>query len=345
MARPTELEVAAVLLGALPADGPAAPVLVANDQTSRIEAELHLQRVAVTAWHRRASGRMQAAPWPPSGPFASAIVRLPMARAELEMTLHAVASVVSPGGTIWLYGANDEGIKSAAKPMAVLFGDVLTVDTRGHCRVLSAARPTLIPHGKADLAAWRHQVELEISGTTRTFATYPGLFALGRLDPGTRLLLAHMPQLAADAHILDFGCGMGVIAVAARMHQPRIRLTLVDNDAVAHVAARENVPDAEYLTALSEVPPGTVDAILSNPPIHDGKSESHTALQALVGAGPALLKRGGIFQIVVQRRVGAAALLRQVFGNVSTVAEDGVFQLLRATSGGRSAKAVTSSQE
>lgn len=331
MAHPAELAIAGILLGALPGEGPGKSVLVANDATGRIAADLQAQGCSVTTWQRRTFDRKEPSPWPPAGPFAAAIVRLPTARAELEMTLCAVASVTSPGGTIWLYGANDEGIKSAQKPMGALLGDVLTVETRGHCRVLSAVRPTAMAGLKTRLEDWKQTVEIEFGGAQRRFVTYPGCFALGRLDAGTKLLLEHLPILVADASVLDFGCGMGVIAAFAQSIQPGLRLTMLDNDAVALAAARENVPRARHVTSLSEVTAGAVDAILSNPPIHAGKTESHAALAALIGAAPRLLKRGGLMQIVVQRRVGAAALLREAFGAVATIAEDGVFQVLRTT--------------
>lgn len=333
MARPSEFDVANVMLGALPSEGLVAPILVVNDATSLLMRNFKSDALAVTAWHRRVSGTVQAVPWPPPGPFTSAIVRLPKARAELEMTLHAVASVVVPGGTIWLYGANDEGIKSAQNTMATLLGDVLTVETRRHCRVLSAVRRDGIAGLKPRLEDWRRSVEIAFDGAARSFTTYPGLFALGRIDVGTKLLLAHLPKLATGASVLDFGCGMGVIAAAARARDAGLRLSMLDNDTLALVAAKENVPDATYRTALSEVPSASLDAILSNPPIHEGKTEDHSALQAMIAAAPKLLRRGGVLQIVVQRRVGASELVRAAFGDCATIVEDGVFQVLRGVKG------------
>ncbi|NJO35532.1 MAG: 16S rRNA methyltransferase, partial [Rhodospirillales bacterium] len=37
---------------------------------------------------------------------------------------------------------------------------------------------------------------MEIAGTTRDWITYPGIFAAGRLDEGTALLLDALPALA-----------------------------------------------------------------------------------------------------------------------------------------------------
>ncbi|MFM9943072.1 MAG: methyltransferase [Hyphomicrobiaceae bacterium] len=329
MARPNEFDIAGVMIGALPRSQMPWPVLVANDATGHIEQHLSSIPVRAITWHRRASGTVKPTAWPPLGPFAAAIMRIPKARAEVEMTLHAVASVVSPGGLIWLYGANDEGIKSAAQPMAALLGEVTTVETRGHCRVISARRPVSISGLKPKLEVWLQTVEVDIGASVRSFATYPGLFALGRLDAGTKLLLDQLPKLEPGARVLDFGCGMGVIAAAVHMRDATAQLTLIDNDAVALQAARENVPEAAYATNLATVAPASLDAILSNPPIHEGKVESYAALETLIKSAAKLLKRGGILQIVVQRRVGATEMLRAAFGTCTVVAEDGVFQVLR----------------
>ncbi len=337
MARPTELGIAAVMAGCivtLPGDG---AILIANDATGAIgrdiSARLGIEKRRLITWHRRLPASVRgalAAPWPHGGPYAAAIVRLPKARAEYEMTLHAVASVLTPDAPLWLYGANDEGIKSAAKPMAALLGAVTVADTRNHCRVLVTKRPPEITGLRPRLADWRQTMCIEIAGESREFVTYPGLFAQGRLDAGTHLLLENLPELRPASDVLDFGTGMGIVAAAVRARWPEARLTLVDTDAVALEAARENVPDALYETGLGAARPESLDAILSNPPIHDGKQEDHGALQDLIRRAPGLLRRGGTFEIVVQRRVGASSLVREALGECTVVAEDDVFQVLCA---------------
>jgi 16S rRNA (guanine1207-N2)-methyltransferase len=342
MARADEQGIAGVLLGCLELLALPAPVLVAGDATGRIAAALGggtgAAEPGATVWLRRSSRPdVAAAPWPAAGPFASAIVRLPKARLELEMMLHAVASAVVPGGPIVLYGANDEGIRSAARPLAALLDAVTTVVTRGHARVLGARRPAHIARLRPSLAEWRTVVEIDTGLGPRPFAAYPGLFAHARLDAGTRLLLAHLPPLPRRGAILDFGCGMGVIAAAVRARRPELEIALVDTDAVALSAARENVPGGEVraFPSVNDMrrhwPRAKLDLILSNPPLHDGKAEDHAALTSLMRDAPKLLVSGGLLQIVVQRRVNAAARLRSAFGAVTTVARQGAFEVLSAS--------------
>ena len=60
-------------------------------------------------------------PWPTGRGYTLAAVRLPRSKDELAMTLHAVASVLAPGGHLLLYGANDEGIKSIVRRLEPVF--------------------------------------------------------------------------------------------------------------------------------------------------------------------------------------------------------------------------------
>ena len=55
-------------------------------------------------------------------------MRLPKAKDALDFALHAVASVVPAGAEIMVFGANDEGIRSAASHLEVVAEDVATVD-------------------------------------------------------------------------------------------------------------------------------------------------------------------------------------------------------------------------
>jgi 16S rRNA (guanine1207-N2)-methyltransferase len=72
------------------------------------------------------------------------------------------------------------------------------------------------------------------------------------------------------------------------------------------------------------------DAILSNPPLHAGVAEDHGAMRRLIREAPSCLKAGGVLQLVVQRRVKAADMMREAFGDLDVVAEDGRYRVLRS---------------
>lgn len=306
-------------------------ILLAN-QSGALPALLAGRGVACAAWNRRRNGSAAAAPWPPPGPFDLALVRLAKAKVEQEMTAHAVLSVLAPGGRLILYGGNDEGIRSAAAMLEGLCGAAETVAARGHGRVLAARRPEQAARLRSALATWRWVAPLDIAGCERAWVSYPGIFAAGRLDEGTALLLGALPPLAAGARVLDYGCGSGVIGAAALAGQPGLVLDLLDNDAVALEAARENVPAARLVlgTRVADAGGAAYDAILSNPPLHRGIAEDHALLEQLVADAPAQLELSGVLQIVVQRRVPLDRLFAKQFVDVTVAAENGRYRVWRA---------------
>ena len=247
-------------------------ILLANP-SGGLPAMLAARGVACELWQRRLQAGGSAQAWPPAGPFDLAIMRLAKAKDEQEMAAHAVLSVLGPEALLLLYGGNDEGIRSAAAVLEGLCGSgtIATIAQRGHGRVLAARRPRQLAQLRQDLGQWRRVTPLNIAGRIRPWVTYPGLFAAGRIDEGTALLLDVLPPLSAGARIADFGCGSGVIG-AALAQLPGIDLDMIDHDSLALLAARENVPAGRALLAssLSQAGGALYDAILSNPPLHAG---------------------------------------------------------------------------
>src|SRR5207253_2255297 len=186
--------------------------------------------------NRRLVGGGKAEPWPPAGPFDVALLRLPKAKDEQEMAVHACLGVLASDGRVIVYGGNEEGIRSAAGMLERLRGGVETLATRGHGRVLAAHRPADPSQLRAPLPAWRTTTTLEIADSRRDWVSYPGIFATNRIDEGTALLIDALPALRAGARVLDYACGSGVIgagaahrrragALAARRHPANRRAT------------------------------------------------------------------------------------------------------------------------
>ena len=309
--------------------------LVIDEGSGQLAAALHARGCKPQVWRRFAAGGETAAPWPQVSEATSAFVRLGKDRRALAMALHAAASLVAPGGAIVLFGANAEGVKSAGKALDEVAEDVATVDTRRHSRVLAGRRRVDIPGLRASLDAWCETHEITLNGRVRSWISYPGVFAAGQLDPGTAMLLDHLPPFERGSAVLDMAAGSGIIGAAVRERLAEVAVDLVDNDAVAIAAARENAPEVTAICGdgLAAAPRPRYDVILSNPPIHDGVEESLVFLQQLIADAPAHLRAGGILQVVIQSRIRALPWFEAAYKEAAIVTQDRRYQIIRAVTG------------
>jgi 16S rRNA (guanine1207-N2)-methyltransferase len=172
---------------------------------------------------------------------------------------------------------------------------------------------------------------MDLPGLRDPWISYPGVFAHGHLDPGTSLLLEALPALPEGAHILDYGCGSGVVGRVARERGRAVTLDLLDVDSVALEATRENVPGGRLLLGdgLPEREAGVWDAVVTNPPFHRGKAEDPGMIVGLVRGTGRVLTPGGSLVLVTHRRLRLEDELRRAFRRVEILAERGTFRVWR----------------
>jgi 16S rRNA (guanine1207-N2)-methyltransferase len=148
---------------------------------------------------------------------------------------------------------------------------------------------------------WGHWLELT-SGS--------GVFAQGRLDIGTGVLLREAAPPEEAREVLDLGCGYGVIGLAVAVAVPQVRVTAVDVNERALLLARENAERLGVADRFSAVLPDDVDPeasydeIWSNPPIRVGKDALHELLLRWL---PRLRPEGRAL-LVVGKNLGADSL-------------------------------------
>jgi 16S rRNA (guanine1207-N2)-methyltransferase len=249
------------------------------------------------------------------------------------MLIQAAAARLVEGGALFVHGHNDEGIKSAGKPCKEVFEQVTSIDSRKHCRLWRCTEVFGQPQG--DIEAWQSTVEIATATGVMQWQNWPGLFAHGRLDRGTALLLQHLPTLAPDTRVLDFACGAGVIAQSLVRRSPGLRPDLLDVDALAVHAARQNVPEAGDIwlsDGWAAVPHRKWRCIVSNPPLHgSGATRDHSALWDLLDSAGKRLTPAGEMWLVTQRNVQLKAPLIERFNKVEVVARDQGFCVWRAS--------------
>jgi 16S rRNA G1207 methylase RsmC len=156
----------------------------------------------------------------------------------------------------------------------------------------------------------RAPVRATVWGHDLALTSGSGVFAQGRLDIGTAVLLRSLEAPAGARSVLDLGCGYGVIGVAVAVAVPDCVVTAVDVNERALLLARENAAAlgvTDRYTALlpDAVPAGAAyDEIWSNPPIRIGKDALHDLLLRWLPR----LAPGGVARMVVGKNLGADSL-------------------------------------
>ena len=327
-----------LMLECLGALGSVRHPLVIGEASGALATALRSAGAEPRVWLREASSDIRVTPlaWPDGDGFDAALIRLPKSKDSLTMALHAAAAKTLPGARIVVFGANAEGIRSIAPRLATVADAVETLDTGHHARILLGRRKAQIDGLKGQLADWRQEGSIDLGGSARPWISYPGPFARGGLDGGTAFLIAHLPKLASGTRVLDFAAGTGVIAAALAAKGTGIEIDMIEADALALAAARENVPGARCLTgtSLAAAEARRYDLIVSNPPIHEGIAESHAVLERLIADAPARLRANGKLLLVVQRRVAILPLMLKAFPAADVIADNGRFTVVSAERAG-----------
>jgi len=217
--------------------------------------------------------------------------------------LKASVSTIPVGHHVWVVGANDEGIKSATKVMDKYLGGIVTIGSKHHCRLLRGTRTPTSRTFQLDDLEWTTTLDLKTGPIP--WHAMPGVFAKGRLDEATALLIDTVPTLKTPRTVLDFACGTGPLAHQVHTYFPDADISMIDADSVAVHVARKNVGSARgYVSdGWSNVPMSSFDLIVSNPPIHTGKAEDHRILNQLIADATDYLSAGGQLVLVGQGRL------------------------------------------
>jgi len=163
----------------------------------------------------------------------------------------------------------------------------------------------------------RVPVRVDVWGHWLEMTTGSGVFARGRLDVGTGVLLRAVPPPAQAREVLDLGCGYGVIGLAVAVACPQARVTAVDVNERALLLANQNALALGVADRFRAVLPDEVDAqasydaIWSNPPIRIGKEALHELLLRWL---PRLTPEGSA-TMVVGKNLGADSLAEWLIGS------------------------------
>ncbi|WP_345198895.1 class I SAM-dependent methyltransferase [Kistimonas scapharcae] len=263
------------------------------------------------------------------------IVYLQKSREFMNYLLAMSLPLLSDNGHLLLVGENSSGIKSWQKRLAV-YGDVEKIDSARHCS-LYVLTPTVKPSPFV-IVDWKASFEEVLHDVCVKAVTLPGVFNHGRLDVGTRLLLETM-EAGFKGDILDFGCGSGVVGAWLAKRFPGVRLFLLDNDAMALAATRETCrinevdPVAVIASDGLENVRGRFNAIVSNPPFHEGVKTQYETTEQFLRESKSLLKPKGRLRIVANSFLRYPPIIEAVFGHCHVLVKRDGFTVYEAFNG------------
>lgn len=261
------------------------------------------------------------------------IVNLPRQKALLHMMLHCATSLLTDDGVLWLVGENKAGIKSADKLLKSYFGQVKKLDNARHCGLYEAA--VILNRQSFEPLDYHQKWDLNCQGTDINVISYPGVFAHGRIDAGSALLLDTLAEMSLEGDVLDFACGAGVIGacIAARCAQASV--TLLDISALALRSSEETLAanhlDGSVLASdgLSEIN-DSFDVVVSNPPIHAGvKTDSRLSIRLLESAHDHI-RPGGMLILVANVHLPYEKWLSQSFKRCVELAANDSYKVILA---------------
>ena len=268
--------------------------------------------------------------------FALVLLLPPRQRDEARALFARAARHLRPGGIVLVAVPNAEGARSAEADLARLLGPVRSL-SKHKCRVFWATAGDATDG--ALLAEWEAlEAPRRIAGG---YLSRPGLFAWDRVDAASGLLAAHLPD-DLRGRVADLGAGDGYLAAQVVARCPAVTsIDLYEAEARALEPARINLAEAADASGrpvavnvhwhdVTRGLPQRYDAIVSNPPFHQGRADLPELGRAFIETAADALLAGGRLWLVANRHLPYEATLASRFAQVRTVALQDGFKVIEA---------------
>ena len=269
--------------------------------------------------------------------FSLVLVLPPRQRDEARALFARAVTHVAPGGTVLAAMPNAEGAKTGEGDLRKLCGGVQHL-SKHKCRAFWST-PDAAAVDPDVLAAWlaldapRAMLDGHISR--------PGLFAWDRIDRASQLLAQHLPD-DLRGRVADLGAGWGYLATQVIARCPGVTaIDLYDAEQRAIEPARINLQRAVAVSGraigtgvhwhdVTRGLPQRYDAIVSNPPFHQGRADLPALGRAFIAsAADALLPHSPLW-LVANRHLPYENLLRERFSQVREVIQQDGFKVIEA---------------
>lgn len=257
-------------------------------------------------------------------PSAAAVVCVPRSKTEGRDLIARACAATS--GPVIVDGQKTDGIDSLLRELRGRV-DLSEALSKGHGKIAWFPSP-----GDA-LADWRAAPAI-LQAEGRDWRTLPGVFSADGIDPASALLADSLPA-GLKGVMVDLGAGWGYLSARLLARAPGLAaLHLVESDARALDCARANVTDPRamfhWADATRPLPRMLVDAVVMNPPFHQGRAARPQLGAAFIKAAAQMLKPSGQIFLVANRHLPYEAALAAAFRKVTELPGSAAFKLVHA---------------
>jgi 16S rRNA (guanine1207-N2)-methyltransferase len=269
--------------------------------------------------------------------FPLVLLLPPRQRDEARAAFARALQCLALGGTVLAAMPNTDGAKSGESDLAMLAGAVKHL-SKHKCRVFWST-PVSTDINQVLLAEWLKLDEPR--ATADGYISRPGLFAWNRIDRASALLAEQLPT-DLRGRVADLGAGYGYLGAQVIARCAGVTaIDLYEAEARALEPARINLENARQASArklevavrwhdVTRGLPQKYDAIVSNPPFHQGRADLPALGQAFItSAADALLPDGSLW-LVANRHLPYEALLTQRFREVRAVTVQDGFKVIES---------------
>lgn len=265
------------------------------------------------------------------------LVLPPRQRDEARALFAQAVKRAMPGGVVLAALPNAEGAKSGEADLARVAGPLRQL-SKHKCRVFWT-QPLGDGVDLALLDEW-----LALDAPRRNVAGYmsrPGLFAWDRIDTASALLAGQLPS-DLTGRVADLGAGYGYLSSQLLARCAGVTaVDLYEAEARALEPARMNLEQAQrdcgrpvafslHWHDVTQGLPQRYDAIISNPPFHQGRADLPELGRAFIDSAADALLPHGRFWLVANRHLPYEATLAARFNEVRNVVMQDGFKVIEA---------------
>lgn len=266
------------------------------------------------------------------------ILFFPKSKERLDWWLAKISEQLKENQQLWIVGENNSGIKSIEKRVKAHF-DAFKIDSARHCVLVELRQTATL---SAEHSSWQnYSLSLpntqEPNSASKQIFSLPGVFSAAKLDKGSAILLQQLPQL--NGHVLEFGCGAGVLSLAIAEQAGVNKLVATDIDALAILSTQKTLAandlqhkaQLHWSDGLANVEQQRFDAIVTNPPFHQGIKTAYAASEEFFAQAHNWLKPGGQLIWVANDFLSYQPYLAAEFEEVVELTRERGFKVLMAT--------------